>query len=287
MLGGRMRISTIEELDRWLDENCWFEDGHVLSLWPEPSVAGNRLPSSVNLQLAYQIAGGWEAGGSRVLRVFGLEAIGVREWSLNTFDSYEPDHCMEGIDRIDTEEGLGLILDVPGRLSLKCSELLIESQFELNEQIKPSLSDHEFSAAVTGQNLPSPGEWIERLRRLGLQAVWRRYGGQAEPTSQVPSDYTGWLLQTQERIAEHPAGLFFSHCGPNKNGDLVVHIQSCYDNHSDALWVACGRVVGSLAGSVVRCGNCRLTGKQWLEYLDGGGTAYVDRLFLRDGGHRS
>jgi hypothetical protein len=148
MLGGRMRISTIEELDRWLDENCWFEDGHVLSLWPEPSVAGNRLPSSVNLQLAYQIAGGWEAGGSRVLRVFGLEAIGVREWSLNTFDSYEPDHCMDGIDRIDTEEGLGLILDVPGRLSLMCSELLIESQFELNEQIKPSISDHEFSATI-------------------------------------------------------------------------------------------------------------------------------------------
>jgi len=102
MFAGRLRISTLQELDKWLEENCWFEDGHVLSLWPEPSPAGHRSPCGVRLQLAHQVAGGWEAGGTRILRVFGVEANGVREWSISTPESYQPDHCMEGIERIET-----------------------------------------------------------------------------------------------------------------------------------------------------------------------------------------
>ena len=218
MLGSRLRIRTIEELDRWLEENCWFEDGYVLSLWPKPSPSGNQPPSRATLQLAYQVSGGWEAGDTRILRVFGVEAIGVREWSTNTPDSYLPDHCMEGIERIETGEGLGLIFDVPGPVSLICSELVIERQPDRTEPIKPRPSDREFSAIVPSRTRPSPTEWIEWLRRLGLEAVWRRYGGEAEPASQVPDDYTGWLLQTPKRIGESQAGLFFFHCGPNQNG---------------------------------------------------------------------
>jgi hypothetical protein len=287
MLGSRLRISTIEELDRWLDENCWFEDGYVLSLWPKPSPSGNQPHSRATLQLAYQVSGGWEAGDTRILRVFGVEAIGVREWSINTPDSYLPDHCMEGIDRIETGEGLGLIFDVPGPVSLICSELVIERQPDRTEPIKPKPSDREFSAIVPSRTRPSPTDWIEWLRRMGLEAVWRRYGGEAEPASQVPDDYTGWLLQTPKRIGESQAGLLFFHCGPNQNGDLVIHIQSYYDNNCQGLWAACGRVLGSMSGSVVRCGNCRLTGKQWLEYLDRGGTAYLDHLFLGPVDHSS
>ncbi len=187
-------------------------------------------------------------------------------------------HYLPFVILIKLNEGLGLILDVPGRLSLMCSELVIERQPDRTEPIKPRPSDREFSAIVPSRTRPSPTEWIEWLRRLGLEAVWRRYGGEAEPTSKVPDDYTGWLIQTPERIGESQAGLFFFHCGPNENGDLVVHVQSYYGDNCHGLWVACGRVVGSMSGSVVRCGNCRFTGKQWLEYLDRGGTANVQRV---------
>jgi hypothetical protein len=230
--------------------------------------------------LADQCSGGWEAGGTRVLRVFRVEANGVREWSLETEGSYHPTHYLEGVDRIKTGEGLRLVLDVPGRLVLVCAELMVEPQPDRTEPIRPWANGPEFSTVGPGSPRPSPAKWTEWLRGLGLPTVWRRYGGDAEPASHIPANYTGWFLQTPERIAQSPAGLFFYHGGPNEDGDLELHLQGYYDEGSQALWAACGRIIGSMSGSVVRCGNCRLTGEQWLEYLGGGGAVYLDRLFL-------
>lgn len=275
-----MRIRTADQLHRWLDENYGFEDGHVLGLSPEPSRAGDQAPSRASLELAYRVAGGYEAGGTRTLRVVRVETIGVREWTLETADPYRPDHCIEGVDTIESGDGLGLTLDVPGRLILVCSELDVQPLPDRTEAIMPRASDRGFSAVVPGRPCPTPAQWIEWLNRLGLQAVWRRYGGEAEPASHVPRDYTGWFLQEPERIAESPAGLFFFHCGLNEAGDLAIHLQTYYDDDAHELWVGSGRVIGSMPGTVVRCGNCRLVGEQWLEYLGGGGADYLDRLFL-------
>jgi hypothetical protein len=280
MAGGTTEITDVGQLSDWLGANGWFEDAFVLALDPPPQADGAGTPDRVTLELGQQIAGGLRAGETRTLRVIRVEAVGVRKWSQDDPAPLEPGYCLpDGIDLHEPEGSLGLVLDLPGRPALVCSRLSVVPLPDLTERVEPCASDRMFWAIAPGRPRPMPAEWVVWVRDAGLEAVWRRYGEEPEPTALVPEDYTGWLLQEPGRIAVSPTGLFFFQCGPDREGNLAIQIEAI-DEVCSGLWAACGRVVGSMPGVEVHCGNCRLTGEQWLEYLGGGGREYLDRLFI-------
>jgi hypothetical protein len=263
-----------------LRRTAGFEGDFVVELALMPQVQGVEFPPRVSIELGQQIVGGYEAGGLRTLRIVRVEAIGVQRWSLDQPASIELDSCLaDGVELLEPEGSIGLAFDLPGRPTLVCSGVILSPHVDRTDTIKPWASDRMFLAVVPGHPRPRPAEWIERLRGIGLYAVWRRYGSEAEPASDVPEDYAGWFLQTPERINESPGGLCFYDCSLSKDGNLMLQLDA-YDVNSHGLWAACGRKIGSMPDSMIHCGNCGLTGEQWLEYLRGGGKDYLDRPFL-------
>jgi len=57
-----MKIQTNEELEKWLSDNNFFEDGHVLKVDMSP----------LRIQVGYNVAGNYEANSERIIKTFTL-----------------------------------------------------------------------------------------------------------------------------------------------------------------------------------------------------------------------
>ena len=94
--------------------------------------------------------------------------------------------------------------------------------------------------------------------------AWRVAEGIAEAAEQVPAAYEGWFLQQPERVPATKGGVFFSQC--RAYGD-EFRLGIGNEDHDSQSWLALAQIVGSFPDVVIRAGNCRLTGEQWLQYL--------------------
>lgn len=261
-------IATNAEMSAWLEENSSFEDARLLSWAPQPDAPSGRPPNRLVFELAYQIEGDYRADSRRVSRAFKIEARDVHSYHGPL--QHLKDHRLENMECIESGEGsVAFQLDIPGLARVVCSGLRIEELPLIEDRVPPWLSEREFSATVAGRPMPVPLEWIEQLREQGQEAAWHIYGVGAESTDLVPADYTGWFLQ-QTAILNRPTraldeeGVFIYGCRAEGPG-FRIQLED-YGSPPD-LWFAMKAIVGRFKGVVIHCGNCELSGSEWLELI--------------------
>lgn len=264
-----VELSSNVELQSWLQEHKWFEDAFVRELTPIPDTHATHPPTHGYLKLGFAIGGSFEAGKTIESQVFLLTAMEVRDWSFDGDPSCTPGHCTDGLELLESDEGIAFTIDLPGRFRAICSRLRIEELPSISERVQPWLSDREIYAKIPHMPLPTPRDWVEMFRTRGVEVVWRYYHGEPRETDEVPvEDYSGWYLQSPGKVPVTSGGLFFFHCHPEPDG-FSVHLTN--DDAEDPWVFQCAaKILGSLPDSVIHCGNCKLSGGQWLEWLEHG-----------------
>jgi hypothetical protein len=260
------RVRTIDARQAfvaWLGENRWLEDAVVESLAPLPGRPASGLaPAVVELRMRIQIGGSRVAGAERLVRALRVTARRVREYSLE--GDLTPGHVSQGAEALEGELPVAFELDVPGILRLVCEALHV-AHTERVETVPAWLSRREFTCEARGPH-PTPSAWRERFRAQGEDVVWRRYGGPGVEDAAVPGDYGGWFLQSPDRIPSQPGGVFLRSVAGTPLGCRLT-LES-WDDDARALWIVAGRVVATLQGVTVRCGNVLMSGPEWERRLD-------------------
>ncbi len=259
-------ITNHAQLETWLAENGWFADGYVAELYPR---ARPGDVTTARIRLGRQVQGTYRAGQPERRHEFVLHAVGVVSWTYDEDAAHLPEHCMEGVELLNVDRGLGIQFDAPGRIALICRELHVDGPFVIDTTTKPRVSDRDFFAHVAHMPVPLPQDWITWLAEEGLEGTWRSYGGEAKAPENVPyPDYAGWFLQERERVPDTRGGVFFRQIAVREQR-LALHLEK-WERDADTLWLTLTRLAAGLAGAEIRSGNCTFTGQQWLRYLQDG-----------------
>ncbi|WP_019849581.1 hypothetical protein [Desulfitobacterium sp. PCE1] len=259
-----IRINSRAELESFLEENHWFEDGYITELNSEV-LSDNKL-SSVHIRIGYQIAGDYRAGNPRTVREFTIKACGIKLWTYDDKTCFNPEHCMQGIELLD--DGMGIQFDIPEIVTLICEELIVNGPFDIESITKPWLSEREYIATIPGREVPLPEEWISWLQKEGFNVSWRFAGSEAKLPEKVSyPDYSGWFLQKTDKVKTTDFGVFFFHV-EDKEGRLFLHIEN-KDSDVD-LWFAITKIIAQMPRATILCGNCTFSGEQWIKYLADG-----------------
>ena len=259
-------IKTIDDFEKWLSENHWFADGRLQAYDPFPLLPSSPSPSEATIELAYQIKGNYKAYSKAVYRVFKLNLKGLKEYHIPEEGSLIPDHCMEGVELIESNQHIGFTLDVPLNFTIVCSEIIIEQLPDLIETVKPWLSDREVYAEVSERTLPKPEDWINLFKQKGHDVVWHIYSCESKDVNEVPVEkYEGWYLQTKTDLNLHHQGIFFFSCKNEKHG-FRIQIQN--QGASKELWHSAMIILGEFNNVEIHSGNCEFTGQKWLDNLN-------------------
>lgn len=261
-----LTINTRKGFEDWLIENAHFSDARVLSLSPTPEHNSSSVPSEVTVELACQIEGSYKAHSTRVSRVLRIQATNIAEYHLAGDGTVSSEHWSEGMESIDSDYPIAFEIDVPGPLTLCCSEISVEDLPDLIETVSPWLSDREVFAKVPAASLPTPAEWQTKFNELDQDVVWHIYRGAPQKTADVPSsNYEGWFLQAREDLIENQQGIFFFACKPDEDG-FRVQIQN--QGVSSSLWQAAMSILAAFHGGEIHCGNCEFSGGVFLAELE-------------------
>lgn len=259
-------FEQINDFEKWLDENYWFEDGYVDQIITHKDEQKNI--DSVEIRIGYQIEGTLEGGTPISLKEYVIKASKVKLWTFNDDTIYNPDNCISGIDIIDDCTGIGIEIDVPELIKLVCDNITVEGPFLKKPIRKPWVSERYVFFYIKEGNIPKPSEWIQWLGEMGLDVSWRYGGSEAKLAEEIPyPDYAGWLLQETYKIPNTQFGVLFTNIGFNK-GEFSLSLEK-YDDAADELWNAVNEVLSKkLHRLEVLCGNCRFNGSEWIEYLN-------------------
>ncbi|MFG6094194.1 hypothetical protein SPB21_03040 [Leptothoe sp. ISB3NOV94-8A] len=203
--------------------------------------------------------------GMRRIRDIEITAQGVKSYFIDWEEGFFTGNCCQGIELIETEQGLTFTLDVPGTLRVACTSLEILQHPDRKEIVQPWFSSTDFSAYAVLQKLPTPEDWMNHFHEQGWDVVWRYYHSNEQALDRVPNDYTGWFLQLRSRLDENPQGLFFKHC--QLEGEKFS--LSLYNDAPaiQRLWVEAGKYVANFPKVSVWCGNTIMNQTEWLAHL--------------------
>ncbi len=247
------------DFSEWLDSNYWFQDGYLLDYKLD------ETKSTINLLLAYQINGTYEANTERTLRVFSVKAEGVSNFTVLKGGEWSPDHCMEGLDIKDSNL-VSFTLDVPKPIEIECRRVVVWEEPNKIEVVKPWLSETELFIYVHGESLPTPTEWLRWFKEADHDLGWRYYSGDLKAPDIVPEQsYDGWFLQVVSRIPETSQGLFFRHCKHDGSSFDVAFQRS---ELSDDVWNSLKEIVLKFQDIEIHSGNCKFNNKQWAKIVD-------------------
>lgn len=250
-----MRIVSRQQLQAWLEEHGWFEDGFIsrISAPDEP----------LQLTIGYQMSGSLIAGDPKRTVEFDLLPQAVSLW--NGPSTVDPEDLIEGIGLID--EGLGIEVDFP-KIHLACAEIEVSEPRYFDTLTKPWTSDREVDVSMSGTVPPTPQFWIDAFHKNGLNVGFRYLGSEMIEADNVPfPNYSGYFIQHLDRMSESQYGLFVFAIWP-KDNRCMIRLQDDHQS-SDLLQVA-HRIMSSWQVLEVHCGNVRLKGQEAAEFLRSG-----------------
>ncbi|QKE72021.1 hypothetical protein HPK19_04040 [Arthrobacter citreus] len=259
-----LRIKKSTDLVKWLNDNFNFEEGYVSDI--------KKIDKrTVRMCIGIQVEGNYVAGTPKVLKEYTIIAIGVRNFKNNF--QYDPDHRIESLFHIETTKGIGIDVDLPEIVQIYCKELWVEEPRYIRSITKPWVSENELYAKVPNLEIPKPLTWIEQLEAKGFSVSWRYGGSEIKLPEQVPyPDYSGWFIQETNKIQNTQFGIFIRHLQPEYNG-FGISFEKHYGAEKD-LWITLTQVIAEFPDVEIHTGNCRLTGKQWINYLNSGELPY-------------
>lgn len=243
-------IKTNEELDCWLKKYHYFEDGYVLKMDVNPFVITIGL-----------INGSFEANTKKEIVSFEITPINV--YLCDYRPSFEPseDHCIEWIEPVDVDRGVGMQIFRPPVLTLKAESFIISENEVIKGVFKPYLSRQDISAKAPMEEIPTPDFWQQEFKKLGYDIVFRCYGGESKPLKQLPLNYGGFFFQLESRVTTTSQGIFIGGCSLKKH-EVFMCFQQC-DSNLDSLWTALAIILANIPDVTISCGNCKFTGTEW------------------------
>lgn len=215
-------ISTFSELDKWLSDNFYFEDGHILSIKENP----------LEIIVGYNVKANYKANSERHILSFKIIPSNVIEWTFNKESvAIGEDIYIEAIEATEIEHGIGLEFSTPAIIRLIAGSLIIQEQELIRTTFKPWVSEKEIFVISDLSEVPKPEFWKEKLSKYGHDILFRYYAGDQRLPKQVPyPDYQGYFIQLVNRINLTQEGIFFKHL-EIVNGKLSLS----FENKDEAL----------------------------------------------------
>ncbi len=237
-----VRITSLDELDAWLDERGGFEDGRLAGI--DRSAAG-----AIALRLEQSVQLGLRPGDVWVVEVHELVAEAPA--------AFDPPDWHEGfITAVSAAELDGrLAVELDGAVSLVADVFTVRHVGTLRRRTAPWSGD-EFT--VVTDKTHDDRFWIRHVSEvLGAPVAWRILGSR-EPRA-AGQDIDGCFLQTMARLPETDKGVF---CTLHRGGSLTMRREHDAD---EGLW----RAVRLTAKRFdrIRSGNCVFTSADWDAYL--------------------
>lgn len=263
-----MIIKNKEELEEWLDQNYWFEDGYVSKIEGEPD-------GTLRITVGYEIEGTYVAGESQKLKEFEISPKNVSKWTYSKEHPFSPSHewCIKGIDLAD--DGLGLKFETPYIFEMVCSTLEISNPRIIEGYTQPWTSDRGIYIVAPHREVPTPAYWIKELKKSGLEGSFRYYCGAAKGVNELPyPDYSGYYIQATDRIEESQEGIFFNAITNEKN-ELRISLE-LKDEESGEVWRAILRIFSNWENIKISCGNVVFEQAEWSGFLETG--RYPERI---------
>ncbi len=206
-------VKTYEELDKWLSDNYYFEDGHILSI--------DRNPLSI--RVGYNISGNYRANSEREILVYRITPFGIMEWAYDEqcFTPSENDY-IEDITPIEAGVGVGLKFTAPKILHLRAKEICIEKEKNIKTIFKPWISQKNLFVQSTLKKIPRPDFWRQKLKEFGHDILFRFYCGNQKLPEELPyPDYSGYFIQLRDKISHTKEGIFIR--APISKGERRIY----------------------------------------------------------------
>lgn len=250
-------IHTFEDLDKWLSDNYYFEDGHVLAVHECP----------LEIIIGYNVKASYEANSERYILSFKLIPSNIIEWTFKEENiPIGEDNYISYIEAIETEKGICLEFSTPATFRLTSDNITIEEQELIKTTFKPGTSDTEMFITSELNEIPKPQYWKEKLKEYGHNIAFRYYAGDEKQPEQVPyPDYQGFYIQLPDRISSTREGIFLSHM-KLIDGKLNLHFEN-KDEKLHIVWEDMTRILADLPNAKINSGNCKFTGAEWKQYL--------------------
>lgn len=244
-------ITTFSELDQWLEENNYFEDGHILQINLDP----------LAITVGYNIKGNFQAHSEREILPFKITPNKIMKWEPSEHLVPSEDHYIEGIEPLDMDPGIGLQFLVPPLTILVAESLTVEDLPIIKTTFKPWLSTHSIFAKAPLHEIPKPAFWQQRLKEAGYEVVFRYYAGEGKRPEELPLNYTGYFIQLAERIDETQEGIFIEFMSL-ENQEVSLGF-SRRDPTLDSVWLSLTAIVADIPDVIISCGNCKFSGGEW------------------------
>ena len=250
-------IQTFNDLDKWLSDNFYFEDGHILAINENP----------LEIIVGYNVKANYKANSERHILPFKIIPSKFYEW---TFDkdvaNVGNDNYIEGIEACEVENGICLEFYTPATFRLVTNSLEIEEQELIKTTFKPWTSEKEMYLTTDLSEIPRPEFWKEELKKYGYDILFRYYAGDVRLPEQVPyPDYQGYYIQLVDRISSTQEGIFLKHLKV-ENGKLSLSFEN-KDEKLKNVWDDLTLILADLPYAKINSGNCEFTGTKWKQYL--------------------
>jgi hypothetical protein len=256
----KRNILTFKELDSWLSENFYFEDGYVLQIEEDP----------LNIIVGYDIKASYEAYSEKQILPFMVIPAGVEEWNFDreVIPVGDRNH-IESIEPVEVDNGVCIEFATPAVFRLRSKSLVVEQQNVIRTVCRPWVSNSEIFIKVGLSFVPRAEFWKCELERFGHNISFRYYGGDSKELEKVPyPNYEGYYIQLSDRIKSTTKGIFFFHVRID-SGQLYLALR----NDDDVLrrvWQDLTLILAAYPNTTIKCGNCRFTGSEWIRYLTDG-----------------
>ncbi len=205
----KIRITTCEQLEEWLENNNWLDHSVFLDVQP-PFKPKNPKSSEGMIRLKVWVSGDIEPGSKRTWHKYIFRATGVTQWLIYDEKDWSPDGSLsDELEILEECSGVGFSARFSREIIVCCDELEIERLQDETDTVEPWLSCNDYSVTVAGRNLPTPQEWVTWFKTENIDVAWRCIYGNAKQAELIPvQDYSGWFLQVIDRIKHNDEGLF-------------------------------------------------------------------------------
>lgn len=253
-----MTIETTTDLRNWLEDNHFFEDGHILSIETNP----------LKIVVGYNITGSYEAHSERRIETFTLEPDNIKEWTPPENGDFIPsdDTYIKGIAPIDVLPDIGLEFSTPLIFRLVAGSIRITNNEVITTTFKPWVSESEIFIESSMTEIPRPQYWVEKLKERGHVVVLRYLGSEEKMPDKLPYlDYSGYYIQTRDRLDKTNKGIFIEHLTKNEKS-ISLHFRNS-DNELKSIWNDLTQILSEMPDATIRSGNCKFNGREWREHL--------------------
>lgn len=245
------------DLNNWLSDNYYFEDGHVLAITEKP----------LEIIVGYNVKANYEANSERHILSFKIIPSKIYEWSFDkTVVNVGDDNYIEAIEAIEVENGVCIEFYTPAVFRLVAENFEIEEHGLIKTTFKPYVSETEMYLTSDLTEIPRPEFWKEKLSKYGHDILFRYYAGDERQPEQVPyPDYQGYYIQLTDRISSTQEGIFLNHL---KVGGKKLCLS--FENKDEELknvWNDLTLILSDFPNAKINCGNCEFTGTEWKQYL--------------------